>query len=627
MNRTLIPLILLALPAETASLPEANGKLFQAVRDNQLSAVKPLLAAGADINARDASEATPLMYASGVGSLEMLTALLEAGADVNLVSKTGTSALMWGILEPAKVRMLLGRGAAVNIANSAGVTPLTAALTGGADLEVVRALLAKGVDAKAGDALLIAYRTRNPQIIEALAAAGAELKKKGDLGATPFSNLGPAAPIEHLRALLDLGTDPNELGRTLTLTIPALGMFANSGRADAVRLLLERGANPDLQGNRGYSALMLAAAAVRRNPEMVRILLEGGATINLTDEKGRTALDWALTQGETELASLLRKAGGKAMTRPSRPTPVEEPRTPVAGLAKVIPLLAEAGPVSARKVACVNCHNNSLAALALRAAREHGSVIPDQVANHYVQTYPKTMGFFWETAFWSNRFGTGYVEWALAELDYPRSVQTDVLVGRSLRTQREDGRWGNDGDSIRPPLSANAIKTTAFNIRVLDKWAPPVMRAEAQKAIAHGRAYLKAASASDTQDLVFQLLGLRWAGATTEEIEPVSGRLLALQREDGGWGQLPTMPTDAYATGQALYALRTGTRTPPSAAYQRGVAYLLRNQLVDGSWFVPTRAFGFQPYYEGGFPHGVHQFISASASAWAAMAISYTLPN
>lgn len=57
------------------------------------------------------------------------------------------------------------------------------------------------------------------------------------------------------------------------------------------------------------------------------------------------------------------------------------------------------------------------------------------------------------------------------------------------------------------------------------------------------------------------------------------------------------------------------------AAYQRGVAYLLRNQLDDGTWFVRSRAFGFQRYFETGFPHGSDQFISASATAWAVIAL------
>jgi len=119
-----------------------------------------------------------------------------------------------------------------------------------------------------------------------------------------------------------------------------------------------------------------------------------------------------------------------------------------------------------------------------------------------------------------------------------------------------------------------------------------------------------------------KLMGLVWAHAPASEIASQTRRLQELQRADGGWGQTPLMGTDAYATGQALQALRVGGVTPAAATYQRGVAYLLNTQRQDGSWFVESRGFGFQPYREYGFPHGRSQFISAAATSWAVMALA-----
>lgn len=84
------------------------------------------------------------------------------------------------------------------------------------------------------------------------------------------------------------------------------------------------------------------------------------------------------------------------------------------------------------------------------------------------------------------------------------------------------------------------------------------------------------------------------------------------------------MAPDAYATGEALYALHV-SGVSRNAGYDRGVSYLLRTQLEDGTWYVRSRAFGFQPYFESGFPHGTDQFISASATAWAAIALASAL--
>jgi len=62
--------------------------------------------------------------------------------------------------------------------------------------------------------------------------------------------------------------------------------------------------------------------------------------------------------------------------------------------------------------------------------------------------------------------------------------------------------------------------------------------------------------------------------------------------------------------------------------YQKGIRWLLRNQLADGSWFMPARAVPVQPHtFESGFPHGWHQFASAGASSWATMALLFTLPD
>lgn len=81
----------------------------------------------------------------------------------------------------------------------------------------------------------------------------------------------------------------------------------------------------------------------------------------------------------------------------------------------------------------------------------------------------------------------------------------------------------------------------------------------------------------------------------------------------------------AYATGRAFYALHAANLPAVDAAYRRGAAYLLKTQLEDGTWFVQTRAFGFQPYFETGFPHGRSPFISTVATSWAAVALSYML--
>ena len=99
--------------------------------------------------------------------------------------------------------------------------------------------------------------------------------------------------------------------------------------------------------------------------------------------------------------------------------------------------------------------------------------------------------------------------------------------------------------------------------------------------------------------------------------------LLSAQRPDGGWSQNRNLASDAYATGEALSALReAGILAASDAAYQKGVKFLMDTQAADGSWYVRSRAPKFQPYFQSGFPHDHDQWISASATAWAVMALA-----
>ena len=82
------------------------------------------------------------------------------------------------------------------------------------------------------------------------------------------------------------------------------------------------------------------------------------------------------------------------------------------------------------------------------------------------------------------------------------------------------------------------------------------------------------------------------------------------------------MESDAYATGQALYALNVGRQMAVQSRLQKGIDYLLRTQAADGTWHVESRSIWLQPYFESGFPYGHDQFISAAGTGWAVMALA-----
>ena len=174
-----------------------------------------------------------------------------------------------------------------------------------------------------------------------------------------------------------------------------------------------------------------------------------------------------------------------------------------------------------------------------------------------------------------------------------------------------------------PPQEASDIEVTAVSLRALQVYAPKSQRAEYERGIQLAATWLAKAQPKTNEDRAFQLLGLQWARGNREIISRLARELVSEQRSDGGWAQLPSLPCDAYATGQALVALReTGTLAVSDATYQRGIRFLLNSQLDDGSWHVGTRAVPVQPYFDSDFPHGRDQFISAAATNWATMALA-----
>ena len=144
--------------------------------------------------------------------------------------------------------------------------------------------------------------------------------------------------------------------------------------------------------------------------------------------------------------------------------------------------------------------------------------------------------------------------------------------------------------------------------------------------IAKARRWLEQNTARDNEGRTFRLLGLGWAGADKKVLMKAVDDLIRSQRADGGWAQLPGLESDAYATGQALYALRIGGgMSPTHETYRKGVANLLQTQLPDGTWLVHTRSYPVQPYFESGFPHGPDQWISAAATSWATLSLTLAL--
>jgi N-acyl-D-amino-acid deacylase len=273
----------------------------------------------------------------------------------------------------------------------------------------------------------------------------------------------------------------------------------------------------------------------------------------------------------------------------------------------------------------VSCHNNSLTAMTVSEARSRGFRVNEQIASSQLRKISAFLQDNSERGLENEGIPGGidtvsYVLLGMAAEKYPSDAITDVWARYARNSQSADGRF--KCRTVRPPLETSDLQVTAATIRSLLAYAPKSLHTEYRRAVDRAVRWLERAEPASTEDHVFQVLGLLWGGGSRETIRKTASQLLALQRADGGWGQIPQLASDAYATGQALVALgQSALIAPDNAQYQRGLQYLVQSQLQDGSWLVRTRSPSFQPYFDSDFPHGYDQFISAAATNWAVMAL------
>ena len=313
-------------------------------------------------------------------------------------------------------------------------------------------------------------------------------------------------------------------------------------------------------------------------------------------------------------------------------TMAAEPPQVSAAAEKSLILLQQCSPQFFRQTGCVACHQHSVTSLAIGEARRRGLAVDEQSAREQIQltaliVKSARLRLLQRVDHPLNSApSTGYIALGLAAENYPADENTDAMIIELAGRQTLDGSW--TAFSHRPPLEYSRISATALAVHAMQSYGPPGLKEAFNLRVDRARKWLTAVEPKSNSETVFRLLGLAWSHGDKSQIQAQTASLVKQQREDGGWQELPEMASDAYATAMTLYAMREGGGIAPAdPAHMRGVEYLLRTQLDDGSWHVKTRSLPFQPYFESGFPHGPDQWISATATGFAAAALMSILPE
>lgn len=203
--------------------------------ENQIEAVKFLIARGADVNTRRSFGDSPLYDVAGLNNVEMTKLLLEKGADPSAADINGDS-ILHHIAQPPThpeiVELLISAGASMEARNTFEETPLHSAVQW-SNLIVVEKLLQAGADANARDMmgetpLHLLSDKGLPWFFDLLLTHGAKLHGIADDGRTVLHNAAWMLQERYVEKLLSDGLDSS--AKDKEGNIPA----------DYVRMSLER---------------------------------------------------------------------------------------------------------------------------------------------------------------------------------------------------------------------------------------------------------------------------------------------------------------------------------------------------------------------------------------------------
>ena len=327
-------LICFIVRSNTNAQQRAVDKEFlNAVEQRDVARINAALARGANVDAKESINGHfALQFAIDWPDENLVKLLLDKGANVNLADSLGDTALIdaAGGGGPGYVKivaLLLSRGADVHVTNDAAI--LAAARR--AEPEVLRMLIEKGALVNAKDnnqngetVLMAAASGVSDKKLQMLLAAGADLKATNDHGETALMkavqlqhNVSPENRLPMIELLLKSGANVNAVDKNgnTPLLLSVVQFMSEAGgiisHLEIVKFLVDHGANVLSTDAQGKTALMIAAVTWKGSLEIPQLLIDRGVKIDAQDDKGVSALMIAAEKDRLDLVQLLLAKNGR----------------------------------------------------------------------------------------------------------------------------------------------------------------------------------------------------------------------------------------------------------------------------------------------------------------------------
>jgi hypothetical protein len=305
--------------------------------------------------------------------------------------------------------------------------------------------------------------------------------------------------------------------------------------------------------------------------------------------------------------------------------PSDQPAAVCAAIDRGVAFLVKDALVWKNEHNCVSCHHASLVIWSMQEAKQRGHAVDEPVLAELTKWVaesgdgktgvPRPAGV-------PRALNEGAVSFALALAANPEpNAVSREGIKKFLSTvkgdQIENGSWASWPET-RPPIFGNSDeRTTALATLALLPAAASGDDA-AMAARDKGAQWLtETKSDDDPQSVALRLVLWQRLGRPATECEPLAKRIEERQNADGGWSQTPDMPSDAWATGQALYALAHAGLKADNPVISRAHAFLIATQRDDGSWPMSSR-----PNPPVGGPSSSLIPITGAGSAWAVMGLA-----